>query len=120
MKFRRSGIYATNDSGSKVVSQKLINTIPTSHIEIIQKQFDFLLENIDTLSMETRDDVMGSEVYERDRLHPGFDPSLTDFEDNSSLFHPINEGDDEPDLKDSARYSNMPLFIIVSSKRRSL
>lgn len=113
VKFRRSGIYATNDSGSKVLSQKLINTIPTSHIEIIQKQFDFLLENIDTLSMETRDDVMEArEVYERDRLHPGFDPSLTDFEDNSSLFHPINEGDDEPDLKDSARYSNMPLPLL--------
>lgn len=117
VKFRRSGVYATNDSASNVVSQKLISIIPTSHIEIIQKQLDFLLQNIDILSIDTKNDFMEAcAIYETDNLHPDFDLSYTDFDRNSTFFHPINEYDDEPDLKECAKYSNMPLPLLYRNR----
>lgn len=117
IKYWRSGIYTNNDKPSNITAQKVIKAVPTSLLEIIYEQINFLMTNISILSFETKEDVKQARmVYERDSKHPEFDSTYTDFERNSSLFHPINEFDDEPDLKQCARESNMPLPLLYRER----
>lgn len=112
--FRRSGIYTNNDKPTKVIAKKTIKPIPTSVFEILQKQLEFLLENLSMLLVETRDKVMQARmVSERDHTNRDFDIEYTDFEKNSSFFHPIDEDEyNDPEAKESTKENNMPLPML--------
>ncbi len=95
--FRRTGVYSLNNENSSIKS-RILFTIPTNQIEILIKELEHI---IDMLHLFEEDAIDATEIkneYEelkdliaQDKNNFGFDLADIPNENNTSLYHPIDE-----------------------------
>lgn len=95
--FRRTGVYSLNNENSSIKS-RILFTIPTNQIEILIKELAYIIDMLHLFEEDTINITEIKNEYEelknlidQDKNNSGFDLADIPNENNTSLYHPIDE-----------------------------
>lgn len=95
--FRRTGVYSLNNGNSSIKS-RILMTIPTNQIDILIKELEYIIDGLHLFEEDMSDLSKIKNEYEelknlidQDKENLGFYLADIPDENNTSLYHPIDE-----------------------------